>query len=203
MSLNASTIISLLALAVSVATAWLTLFRRGSLGMTQPTVIFFGWDGGRLNAKPQPKVFLRTLLFATSKRGQLLESLHVRLSRGESTQNFNIWAYGDREVLVRGSGLYVGETAVAANHHFLLPVDTPAFRFAAGKYRLDVFARILHRRKPLLLFSRDLDVSAQDAEALSNPDTGLYFDWGPDSGKYYAHLDNTTARERGADTRIS
>ena len=104
---------------------------------------------------------------------------------------------GTARYLSAAVGYTLVSTAVAANHHFLLPVDTPAFRFAAGKYRVDVFARILHRRKPLLLFSRDLDVSAQDAEALSNPDTGLYFDWGPDSGKYYAHLDTRPPANAG------
>jgi hypothetical protein len=34
--------ISTLSLAVSAVTAWLTLFRRGTVKMTQPTVIFFG-----------------------------------------------------------------------------------------------------------------------------------------------------------------
>jgi hypothetical protein len=40
-------VISFLSLGVSSATAWLILFRRGNLKMTQPTVIFFGPDGAR------------------------------------------------------------------------------------------------------------------------------------------------------------
>jgi hypothetical protein len=36
--------VSVLALAVSSVTAWLTLFRRGTVKMTQPTSIFFGPD---------------------------------------------------------------------------------------------------------------------------------------------------------------
>jgi len=36
-----SLVISGLALGVSSLTAWLTLFRRGTIKMTQPTVIFF------------------------------------------------------------------------------------------------------------------------------------------------------------------
>jgi hypothetical protein len=42
--------ISTLSLAVSAVTAWLTLFRRGTVKMTQPTVIFFGPD------TPRPRV---------------------------------------------------------------------------------------------------------------------------------------------------
>jgi hypothetical protein len=39
--------VSVLALAVSSVTAWLTLFRRGTVKMTQPTSIFFGPDSPR------------------------------------------------------------------------------------------------------------------------------------------------------------
>ena len=35
--------------------------------------------------------FLRTLLFSTSKRGLVIESMHVALARNETHQNFNIW----------------------------------------------------------------------------------------------------------------
>ena len=129
--------ISVLALAISFVTAWLTLFRRGTVKMSQPTVIFFGPDTPRSNlATPLPKVFLRTLLFSTSKRGRIVESMHVALPRNETHQNFNIWVYGN-EKLVRGSGLFVGETGVAANHHFLTPRDRNSFRFTEGHYRLN------------------------------------------------------------------
>src|SRR5271166_5155595 len=120
--------ISTLSLAVAVTTAWLTLFRRGTVRMTQPTVIFFGPDQPRSREDmPLPKVYLRTLLFATSKRGRVIQNMHVALSRNEMHQNFNIWVYGEREKLVRGSGLYVGETGVSANHHFLTPEDGHSF----------------------------------------------------------------------------
>lgn len=115
MGASLSITISALALGISSLTAWLTLFRRGTVKMTQPTVIYFGPDAPRSNSAP-PKVFLRTLLFATSKRGRIIESMHVALSRNETHQNFSVWVYGD-ERLVRGSGLFVGEAGVAANHH--------------------------------------------------------------------------------------
>ena len=50
---------SVLALAVSATTAWLTLFRRGTVRMTQPTLIYFGSDKPRLGQQPPPKIFLR------------------------------------------------------------------------------------------------------------------------------------------------
>ena len=185
----ASIAISVLALCVSAVTAWLTLFRRGTVKMTQPTVIFFGPDKPRSpDEPPLPKVFLRTLLFATSKRGRVVESMHVALSRNETQQNFNIWVYGD-DRLVRGSGLFIGETGIAANHHFLAPTDGSSFRFTEGRYRMDVFAQLLGDRDRTLLFTQTLEISKETADRLAEPDCGLYFDWGPDSSRYLPHID--------------
>jgi hypothetical protein len=183
--------ISVLSLAVSSLTAWLTLFRRGVVKMTQPTIIFFGPDRPRSrDERPPPKIYLRTLLFSTAKRGRIVESMHVSLSRNETHQNFNIWVYGEREKLVRGSGLFVGETGVAANHHFLTPKDGNSFQFTEGRYKLDVVAHLLGDRTPTPLFSQTLDITRKQAAALECRTAGLYFDWGPDSSRYLPHIDN-------------
>ena len=63
--------ISCFALLVSGVTAWLTFFRKGKLVMTQPTVIFFGPDGSKFESSKN-KIYLRTLLYSTAKRGQVL-----------------------------------------------------------------------------------------------------------------------------------
>ncbi len=79
--------VSAVALSISAVTAWLTLFRRGTVRMTQPTVIYFGPDVPRPGHKSGlPKVYLCTLLFATSKRGRVIESVHVSLERSETRQ---------------------------------------------------------------------------------------------------------------------
>lgn len=181
--------ISVLALAVSATTAWLTLFRRGTVKMTQPTVIYFGPDAPRArDVEPPPKVYLRTLLFSTSIRGRVIESMHVSLTRNETHQTFNIWVYGD-DNLVRGSGLFVGENGVAANHHFLTPKDGGSFQFSAGLYRFEVYARLLGDRCPNLLFSQELEIAPHVAAALKEPGTGVYFDWGAESSRYLPHVD--------------
>jgi hypothetical protein len=66
-----SIVISLLALSVSGVTAWLTLFKKGKLLMTQPTSIFFGPDGGVFE-RTRNKVYLRTLLYSSSRKGQVI-----------------------------------------------------------------------------------------------------------------------------------
>ena len=158
--------------------------------MTQPTVIFFGPDTPHSkHHSPLPKVFLRTLLFATAKRGRVVESMHVALSRNETHQNFNIWVFGN-EKLVRGSGLFVGETGVEANHHFLAPRDAASFKFSEGHYRLEVFARLLGDQKQTRLFSQTLEISRELGDSLVQPNAGVYFDWGPDSLRYLPHVEN-------------
>jgi hypothetical protein len=89
-----------------------------------------------------------------------------------------------------GSGLFVGETGVAANHHFLTPRDGNSFRFTEGHYRLDVFARLLGDQEQTRLFSQIIEISRELAAALAEPNTGVYFDWGPDSSRYLPHVEN-------------
>ena len=179
--------ISSLALLVSGITAWLTLFRRGELKMTQPTVIYFGPDGGRHKDEPPIlKVFLRTLLYSTAHKGQTIESMHVALERGESKQNFSIWAYGEIQ-LSRGSGLYVGPEGIACNHHFLLPKDGSDFRLLPGKYTVRVFAKRVSDRRPRELTVIRLSISESQAEELFSDNAGIYFDWGPDQQAYHSH----------------
>jgi hypothetical protein len=156
--------------------------------MTQPTVIYFGPDGGPVTEKrPGLKIYLRTLLYATSKRGCVVESMFARLRRGETSQNFNIWVYGE-EKLSRGSGLFIPESGIAANHHFLLPSDGTSFEFMSGQYCVEVFASIVRERRSRRLYSAYLDVSAEQAAALKEPGEGLYFDWGPDAARYHGHI---------------
>ncbi len=64
----ASITISVLSLAISSVTAWLTLLNRGTVKMSRPTVIYFGPDTPRSGEDTaKPKVYLRALLFSTSK----------------------------------------------------------------------------------------------------------------------------------------
>lgn len=183
--------ISFFALAVSVAMAWVTLFRKGELRMTQPTVIFLGPDGSdRPGQRRHLKVFLRTLLYSTSQRGQTVESLYVNLQRGESRQNFSIWVYGD-EKLARGSGLFVPAEGVACNHHFLLLKDGTDFNFSAGDYTLRVYAKKVSSQTPRELSSIRMHISQTHAEELWTSNTGIYFDWGPDQQAYYPHIEKS------------
>lgn len=156
--------------------------------MTKPAVVYFGPDGPlKIGEESSRKVFLRSLMYSTGKRGCVVEAMFVTLRRGESRQTFNIWVYGD-EKLSRGSGLFIGETGVVCNHHFLLPADGTQFQFLVGEYQLDVFASIVGNDTPHNLCSIKLTLPEMVAQQLLVREHGAYFDWGPDSQQYSVHV---------------
>jgi len=176
-------VISVFSLFIAGLTAWLTLLRKGTVKMTQPTMLFFGRDPEGMS-----KVFLRTLLYSTSKRNQIVESMFVKVKRGETLQTFNLWVYGDT-FLARGSGINVGPDGLVCNHHFLTPKDGTAYTFLPGAYIIEVYASLVGGRSPLLLSRINLSLRDDHASAMRSKDVGVFFDWGPDSLSYHAHLD--------------
>jgi hypothetical protein len=181
-----SLIISLFALGVSGITAWLTFFRKGKLKMTQPAALAFLPDTAENEGRSQ--VLLRTLFYSTAERGQILESLHVTIRRGESKQNFSVWVYGQKDDLRRGSGLFVPQDGVTFDHYFLLPKDGVAFAFLPGEYRLSVFAKLVRSRVATELMTLSVSVSDAESLALRKPNAKLFFDWGPDRQNYHSHV---------------
>lgn len=186
-------VIAGLALLVSGATAWLTLGSRGTVRMTQPTVVSFSTVRGG------PQIHLRSLLFSTAKRGNVVESVYLRLRRGESEQTFNVWVYGEKpDALARGSGLFVGETGVVFNHYFMLPKDGTPFAFLPGEYTLEVWATVLNEL-PVRVLQQRLTVSPEHSKLAQTGAAPVLFDWGPESNAYHAHVDTGRA-ELGART---
>ncbi len=179
----ASFAVAMLALSVSALTLWLTHLHRGTVKMTRPSQFYFGPDGSKTTGLTgPPKIFVRAMLYATSRRGRVLDSLWVTVFRGDTSQTFNVWVHGDKE-LVRGGGLFVSETGLVTSHHFLL-LEGEAFEFREGEYDVRVFGRIVGDRYPSLLTKQKLTVSADVAAALSRRETGVYFDLSPMSGTY-------------------
>lgn len=180
-----SIIISLIALAISAFTFWLNRLKKGVVKMTRPTVIYFGPDGG--GGERQSKVFIRTLLYSTSDRGQYIQNMFIRLQRGETVQNFNVWVYDDKG-LVRGSGLFISKNGIACNHHFLLPKDGENYKFLQGDYSLQVFVEPVNGN-PIMIFEQKLKVTKEQSEEMKTSTSGTYFDWAPNSQTYFSHVD--------------
>lgn len=193
---SASLAISLLSFLVSGVTFWLNWFNRGRLAMTKPTVIFFGYD-----AEPRitPKVFLRTLLYSTSARGHVIEAMYVKLTRADSEQIFSFWGYGETNKLAPGSGLFVGQSGVCYNHHFVLSVQHDSYQFVAGDYLLEVFARLAGKRVPIKLYKISLTVSKGEAGALAG-NLGILYELDWSGGDYVSHAREYRLPEEGFKT---
>jgi len=164
--------------------------------MTRPTVVYFGAGSEREGLSPY-KVYLRALLFATSKRGRVIEGIYVTLIHNEAQQNFNIWVYGNDNKFVRGSGLFIGETGIASSHHFMMSSEKNAFQFSEGLYRVEVHAHILGDRNNKLLYSETFELSTEHTLAIQNVEGGVYFDWEPDSSGYVPHYDMHRPKDSG------
>lgn len=185
-----SIVISIFSLCIAITSAWLTLFRRGRLAMTKPNVVFFGFDTA---PRTTAKIFLRTLLYSTAVRGQVIEGMFAKLHHAGSEQIFSFWGYGETNQLVPGSGLYVGQTGIAVNHHFVLSVHQPAYEFTKGDYEIEVFVRLVGRKTPIRLSQFNLTLSAEHAGILARYG-GVLFELNPDGRGYIGH-----ARDRDDD----
>ncbi|MDA0559682.1 hypothetical protein [Burkholderia pseudomallei] len=192
-----SAVISLMSFAVSAGTMYFAWLRRGSLCMTKPALVFFGFDAVPRHTS---KVFLRTLLYSTAAKGQVIESMHAKLLRDGGEQTFSFWGYGETNKLTPGSGLYVGQAGVTVNHHFVLSVHQPAYEFVAGNYAVEVYARLAGKVAPTRLSRISLTVNDQQAAALRTH-AGVLFELQPDSGTYVGHIDdhrNSPSRSNSA-----
>jgi hypothetical protein len=178
-----SIIVSGIALVVSVATFWLTRYRRGSVRMTRPTTIFFGPDG---QGSSHPKIFIRALLYSTSDRGQYIENLFVRLTGGNTVRDFDIWVYGHQKELVRGSGLFVDRHGIAVNHHFLMAETS--FIFTAGSYLIELYSKPVG--EPVqIIYRQELSINKEEAQQMRAKRGGIYYDWVPSREEYATYID--------------
>lgn len=156
--------ISIVSLAVSLGTFWLAFVDRGRLKMTNPTIVFFGYD---MAPRATPKVFLRTLLYSTASRGQVVEGMFAKVRHRGGEQVFGLWGYGETEKLTAGSGLYISKIGLSANHHFVLSVHENEYRFEQGDYAIDVFASVIGRKAAVHLSTIRLALTTDLAAALA------------------------------------
>lgn len=185
----AGVVFSFLSLGVSGTTAYYAWLRRGRLAMTKPTLISLGYEPGN---RPTAKIFLRTLLYCSAPQGRMIERMFVKLVRAGSEQVFGHWGHGWTTELSPGSGLFVSQIGVSANHHFALSVHKPAYDFAAGDYSLKVFAQQPGQTSPEMLSELKLTVDAQQAKALAQRESVL-FELEPETQAYMGQV-----RERAA-----
>jgi hypothetical protein len=182
-----SPIISLIALCISLFTAWFTILRRGTVRSTRPSFIAFRYDFvGKLH--PQAKIFLRALLYSTGKRGIVIESLFLRVREGERSEEFSFWGHGDKE-LVRGSGLFVGENGLVTNHHFNPINSETLFQFTAGVYDLELVAKLVNRDRLVTLSKLSVNLPEGAFDLQVSPDTAVFLNWSPEENCYVGSIE--------------
>jgi len=175
-----SIIVSLIALAISALSFWLANIKKGNVKMTRPTIIcFLGQNKG-----DEPKIFIRTLLYSTSDKGQYIQNMFIRLQQGRKVQDFNIWAYGDNGI-VRGSGLFVNKNGISSYHHFLLPKVRARYSSMQGDCLLQFFAETVNE-KPQKIFETHLTITEQQLLDLEQGKE-LHFDWAPNTQNYFSY----------------
>lgn len=108
-----------------------TLIHKGEVKMTRPN-IFAIILKERLSTKCS-KIFLRVLLYCTSKTGRAVESMYIKVIHGDHILKFQYWTYGEREKLVPGSGMFVGPKGYEANHHFTPVESAEKFDFKSSE----------------------------------------------------------------------
>ena len=192
--------ISILALAVSAVTAYVTLFRRGRILMTQPTVIYFGPDGSRHGMERRhQKVFFRTLLYSTGKRGHIVDK-HIHLPSNVAKRGRTLTSgctattscAGEVAFLSRKSALR--QIIIFCRRQIWSPLNS----LWAIMY-LEVFAAVAGTARVQSLFAyATLDLSPEMADTLSQGQFGpLYLDWGPDPGRYHPNVKAPPPRPEG------
>jgi len=179
--------VSVIALAISLFTLWFTILRRGTVRSTHPSFIAFRYDFVGKDV-PQAKIFFRSLLFSTGKRGQVIESLFLRVSEGSRQAEFSFWGLGDKD-LIRGSGLFVPESGVATNHHFN-PVDAETFFiFSHGSYSLELVAKLVGRERLVSLWNVRLEMPAGVFGPTIARETAVFYNWSPEQLCYVASIE--------------
>jgi hypothetical protein len=182
--------VSALALAVSLATAWLTFFFRGVVRMTAPSMVVFAYDRRGSTDEYDAKVMVRSLLFSTGERGRVIEAMFAYVRCGAVEHIFPVWGYDADNKLVRGGGLFIGKTGVAAWHHFVAAGEGRGFCFGHGPYQIDVCARIHGLRSPVTLWSAVLSLPEEVTPTRHDGREQVWFDRNPATDELRPRLES-------------
>jgi hypothetical protein len=181
---------AVLALAVSIVTAWLTYFHRGAIRMAEPSMVVFAYDAAGSRPGFVPKVMVRCLLFSTGERGRIIEALFARTRMAGSEYTFSVWGMDADNKLVRGGGLLVPKGGVVAWHHFVASSNRPGVNFTPGEYEVQVFARVHGRSRPVELWSHTLTVSDAVAPTSHDGSEQVCFDHHPERDGFEARRES-------------
>jgi hypothetical protein len=181
-------------LLLSCFALWIAQFNRGRLKMTQPTLLCLKRD----LPSGEPKIFLRTLLFTTGVKGRVIQSMFLRVHHRLGTYLFDFWGHTEGGTLTLGSGLFVGPTGIARDHHFNPRRDSD-FQYIDGAYRIEIFAVLVGQPQPMKLMEVIFTVEAWNAaqltpiEGIALEDIALFLVWNPDERGYDQNIEQPPA----------
>jgi len=188
-------IISILALIISAITAWLAIMHRGTVKITRPH--FFALLPENSPFGGQIKLFMRVLVFSTSQRGRVIESMTVTLKCEGKSFPLNYWMYGEANKLTIGSGVFVGHEGISVNHHFVPTNALSANDFISGHYIADIYAHLLGDNSPIKLFKLEFELSENEISTIrTSNDKAIYFTWDQELNKYKSHIDSRPSQGR-------
>lgn len=180
-----SILIAVLSFTISAWTWWSTDIYRGSVKMTYPPMMRFSHDD---LYKESPQVYLRMLLYSTAKRGNIIESIYLKHKVGNKSYILSKWICKD-EKLHRGSGLYIGKEGIVCDHYFILPRVGESYSFIAGENILEIYARVINKRKPILLKTIKVILTKEEADTMkTHTGSKIHFDIDPETNQYYKDL---------------
>lgn len=169
---------------ISAYTFWLVQFNRGKLKMTRPTYACLKRDAG----PNWPKLFIRTCLYSTGAKGMAVENLFLRVHKDGQTHLFDFWGHTESGRLTIGSGLFVGPTGVANDHHFNLRGAPDMLMFESGAYRIEIFATVAGKRSRKVSEIEFNISGGQAAELIQIPSRQLDLYWKEDQGRYIGEI---------------
>lgn len=164
---------------ISIVTLYLTYFQRGRLRLTRPTALFFVRDG----SDGQFKIVVTALLYSTAKRGQVVESMLIKLIRDGSVTIFGEWVYWEGGKVHLG-GVKIGEEGRTLFDHFLLSDEIDSFNFVPGKYLLEIHAMKVGVKLPVKLFQTEFILDAETTKATKLRGPGFALLWNQDTQSY-------------------
>jgi hypothetical protein len=80
-------------------------------------------------------------------KGRVIQSMFLRVHNRGGTHLFDFWGHTEGGKLTLGSGLFVGPTGIACDHHFN-PHRGSGFRYVEGEYRIEIFAVLVGQLSP-------------------------------------------------------
>jgi hypothetical protein len=192
MRLGFGSVVAVVSLLVSITVAWLTLFRRGKLCMTRPVQIIFASKNAR-----RPEIILKTLLYATGRRGHVIERLYLSVRHdADEIETFGFWSYGQGKNSIVSGGLRVGEDGVVYDHHFLQADKDSHFYFSEGNYEIQVFATVVNDSSPKLLHQFDLSLSQDKSLQMHVNNYAVLYTFDPVEKQYIASLSEQGDNQR-------